>query len=107
MPLGLIVMLYQVAANEGVIADLMDEVMGPRGLLAAALIVVGILWRLRERERNAHEMTLRDRIAAVEKERDLALEGWREQTSASARQATAMEEDARDRNSRSRQSDRR
>ncbi len=93
--------------DQGVLAELMDEIMGPRGLLAGAIVAVIVLWRLREKERAAHLSALDARIVALEKERDIALEGWREQTSASARQATAMEEDARDRNARGRASDRR
>ncbi len=56
------------------------ELFGPLGLLIALCIAVGALWRIHTREDVERKELL-----------DIAIEGWRAQTAASATSASAIE----------------
>ena len=62
-------------------AGLLDQILGPLGALAIAVLGLIVLGRDHLRQ-----------DAADRKQRDAALEGWREQTAANNRLAAAWEE---------------
>lgn len=93
-------------AQTAIPPDLLDRLLGPDGV--AVLGIIAAVWLFREwRLSMKREIDSRDvRIADLQKERDLALEGWRAQTAATNRVADTLEEDHRDRSERRRLSDR-
>lgn len=77
-----------------------DELLGPYGLLIAALVVVGVLYRSldgaqkRIVELSAEAGRVPDLIARAERAEkiaDVAVAGWREQTDASARAGDSID----------------
>lgn len=68
-----------------------DELLGPYGLLVASLVVAGVLWRAYGAAQKAVVDELTRRAERAEALADVAVAGWREQTTASATAASAID----------------